>query len=547
MEVQDMPSEGAGCERVPIRLEAAVISSITLLALVIRLYLIRFHDVISVDGTSYVGTARALAAGDIHGLSIYGFYPVLIWLASLSGVGMETAAQLVSAVMGGLLVIPLYLLGAEMFSRRTALAACLVAAVWPSLVGWSCEVMTQATYITLAVTGAYFAWTMVKRPSPARGFAAGAYLALAFLTRPEGFLLFFVIPLAPLVMRRRELGVLWRTLAIYGGSFLFLFVLNAVLVHHVTGMWQMSAKTGSALNDALSYYLHMPDMNYVPGARVYGYLDLLKRYPDFVWANSIKNLREVVRTLLPIPLWGLALTGFLAGGFKPGKKNMPRLFLLSTFAPLFVIIVFYYASLEYTQEYLPVLFLWAGEGSCLLERLVAGRIPAFRVGKREKWLAHAPLTLVITVIFAGSVLLKQIPSNAAPVPYDPESDGGRRDQKNIGLLLKENLPPGKIMTRWARLAYYAERDWTTIPKTGLEEIIRAARENGVRFIVVDGGLQRLRPGLGPLFDPFKIDDGTRQVLLITPDNGLLEDTGLRPYLFYLDPSSMGVAIYEVTG
>jgi 4-amino-4-deoxy-L-arabinose transferase-like glycosyltransferase len=526
--------------------DAAGIFAMVLLALGLRLYLMQFHDVITADGTSYVGTARAFKAGDIHGLATYGFYPVLIRLAGMLVSEMEMAGRLVSVVLGSLLVVPLYLLGAEIFSRRTALAACLVTAVWPPLAAWSCEVMTQATYITLAISGVYCVWMMIKRPSAVLGLGAGICLSLAYLTRPEGFLLFFAAPLGPLFMRRRELRALWQTLAVYCGSFLLLFLVNILLVHHVTGNWQLSAKTGSALNDALSYYLRIPDLSYIPEVKAYGYLDILREYPDFIWKNSFHNLKETWKTMAPFPVWFLALTGFLAGGFQPGK-NSARLFLFSTFGPLFVIIIFYYVGVEYTQEYLPVLFLWAGEGGIWLERFAAGRIPALGSELREKWIAHVPLTLVLAVLFAGSVVVRQIPADSSHLPYNPESDGGRRDHKNIGLLLKEHLPPGKIMTRWARIAYYADREWVTIPKTDLEAVIRTARESGVRFIVVDGGLSRQRPELEILFSPFEIDDGTKRLLLKTPENELFRDTGLRPYLFYLDPQSFGVAIYEIVG
>ena len=112
--------------------------------------------------------------------------------------------------MGSILVVPVYLLGKELFSAKSALVACIVTAVCEPLVAWSCEVMTQATYLTFALTGIYLVWVMMRRPSPYKGAAAGTVLALAFLTRPEGLLLFFVMPIAPLLLDNLSFGTACR-------------------------------------------------------------------------------------------------------------------------------------------------------------------------------------------------------------------------------------------------------------------------------------------------------------------------------------------------
>src|SRR6185369_5719830 len=53
-----------------------------LAALAVRTYSLKFFDVIPTDGTSYVETARGIRRVDIGGIGVYGFYPVLIWVAS---------------------------------------------------------------------------------------------------------------------------------------------------------------------------------------------------------------------------------------------------------------------------------------------------------------------------------------------------------------------------------------------------------------------------------------------------------------------------------
>jgi 4-amino-4-deoxy-L-arabinose transferase-like glycosyltransferase len=513
-----------------------------LAALSVRLLLLRSFDVISTDGTSYARAALALRTGDVSGISIYGFYPVLVWLANFLVTDVELAGRLVSVTFGSLLVIPLYLLGTELYSRPVAIAACIVTMVWPSLLGWSCEVMTQATYTTLVLAGVYLVWRMFRDNAPAWGYAAGALLGLAYLTRPEGILIFLAAPLAPYLMCFRELPTRWRTLAGYLASILLLFGLNILLVRQGTGHWQLSAKTGSALTDALQYYLGIPDMNYIPNYQARGYLDILRDYPGFLSANILKNSKQAWQSMLPSSLWLLALIGFLAGGFSR-TANIRRLFLLATFTPLLVIIAFYYIGPEYTQPYLPVLLIWAAAGIIALGDAVVKKLkPA-----DSRWPARVtiPVTLVAAALLSGTLLARQLPARATNIPYRPDMDGGRRDQKNIGLILKQQLPPGKIMTRWARIAFYAEREWVNIPNTSHDEIMKAARESKVRFLIVDGELNHYRQGLSPelfrLFGP----EFPHNLSSTNTDRTARVAPGLLPYFIYRDPSSTGVAVYEI--
>ena len=514
--------------------------AVTLAAIALRCHLLSVHDVISTDGTGYVNAARQIAAGDLGGFAVFGFYPFLIWLVSLLGIDMETAGRAISVFLGGCLPIPLYYLGAALFSRRTALAASFLAAVWPTLVAWSCEVMTQATYLILVTSGALLVLQMIRRPSVAKGMAAGACLALAYLTRPEGFLLFFALPLLPVLLQRADFPWFKRALAAYGLSFLLLFLVNLLLIRETTGLWQLSAKTGSALNDSLVINGRIGSLYDLAPGKVYGYLDILREFPDFIWVTGWKNLREVCSTLVPIPMWGLALLG-IAGG--RGKGN--SLFLLPLFAPLCVLIAFYYVGPEYTQPYLPPLFLWVCEGGAFLEQKV---LPL--AGARPRFWSRIPLTPVLALLFAGWLLVRQLPAGPPP-PYRPESDGARRDIKNVGLLLKKYLPPGKIMTSSGRLAFYAERERMALPNVGTpEEILNAARANGVRYFVLCGIHNwEVRDSWDPvtrgLLDPIMPGKEPDEILACSPYAPVQVNIRLRQYLLYRSRSSLGVVVYEI--
>ena len=515
-----------------------------LAALSVRIYSFKFFHVIPTDGTSYVETARAIGRGDIGGIGVYGFYPVLIWVANSFISDGELAGRLVSLLFGSLLIIPLYLLGKDIFSRSVALSACLVAVVWPPLVSSSCEVITQSTHTTLQLAGVYFVWRAFKGYRISDGFLAGFFFGLTFLTRPEGVLLFFMTPLAFFYYRLKAIAKKPGFLGAYVGTFFVLFAINLVLVHHVTGEWQLSAKTNSALNDALSYYLKAPDLIYVVGYEPKGYLDIMREYPGFIWTNSAQNIKKAWETIIPVHLWILCAAGFFSGGYSSGR-NIIRFFLASTAAPIAVLIVFYYISTGYIQAYLPVIFLWAASGFFIVETWLKRRIAGFLSPSHNLVFERFPVLIAVSAIYSTTVFAPQIRKDISDSEYKIEMDSGRRAEKFIGLILKDSLPPGKIMTRWARIAFYSEREWTGIP-LGIDynEIIKLAYDNGVRFFIADCKVYGNRPALGSdLFAPLS-DEGIAYGKFFGTDPEA-RINGLRPFMVYKDQRGIGVVVYEL--
>src|SRR6185369_11660010 len=515
-----------------------------LAALAVRIYSFKFFDVIPTDGTSYVETARAIWRGEINGIGVYGFYPVLIWVASSFISDSELAGRLVSLLFGSMLVIPLYLLGKDVFSRSVALSACLLAIVWPPLVNSSCQVITQSTHTTLQLAGVYFVWRAFKGYRISDGCLAGLFFGLTFLTRPEGILLFFVTPLAFFCYRLKEITRKPAFLWAYSGSFFALFAINMLLVHHVTGEWQLSAKTDSALNDALSYYLKIPDLNYIAGYEPKGYLDIIRDHPGFIWTNSALNLKKAWEIILPAPLWILCAAGFFSGGYSR-ERNIVRVFLVSTAAPIAVLIVFYYISAGYIEAYLPVIFLWTASGLFAIETWLKSSVAGFLSSARNLVFGRIPILIVASLIYSVSVFVPQMRKDISDSEYKLEMDNGRRGEKFIGLILKESLPPGKIMTRWARIAFYSEREWINIP-LGLDYdgIIKTAYDNGVRFLIADCMLYENRPALGlELFEPF-MDESLPKGKFFNNDPAA-RVRSLRPFMVYKDERDVGVIVYEL--
>jgi hypothetical protein len=235
--------------------------------------------------------------------------------------------------------------------------------------------------------------------------------------------------------------------------------------------------------------------------------------------------------MLPVFLWALSLIGFASGGWDRNTV-LKRVYLLATFVPLVFIGIFFFIGPEYTQPYLPVLFLWAGQGIIWLEQ-GAFRLTGLGDGKKARYAAMAgSLSVVAVVIFSGYQLLQQVPADRN-VPYSYTQDGGRYDDKQVGIRLRSIIPEGAaIMTRSGRVGFYSQRPYVLPPQADFAEILDYARKNKVNYLVANLQLLNVRPQLIPLYSPLiesrKNDPLPAGVELVY----IGQEPGGLPYLLY---------------
>ncbi|MBW2123446.1 MAG: glycosyltransferase family 39 protein [Deltaproteobacteria bacterium] len=103
------------------------------LAAGVRIYLFAFTYVISRDGVVYLALAGYFREGNLgKGLS-HDFHPLYsLVIAALSYLipGSALAGQVVSLVSGSLLVVPIYLLGKDLFGQRAGFLTGIIL-TWP--------------------------------------------------------------------------------------------------------------------------------------------------------------------------------------------------------------------------------------------------------------------------------------------------------------------------------------------------------------------------------------------------------------------------------
>lgn len=141
---------------------------------------------------------------DMHALYPHGFWvgyrPLLTWLvvgtSRLTGLDHELVGALLPPVLGALILIPIYLLGKELFGKTVGLLACFLVAVLPgelahrSLLGFTDHHILES--LLMATTVLFLVWAH-KHQKLKWAVFAGASLGLYLLNWHGGIFLVFIL------------------------------------------------------------------------------------------------------------------------------------------------------------------------------------------------------------------------------------------------------------------------------------------------------------------------------------------------------------------
>ena len=122
--------------------------------------------------------------------------PVRLWSGRTDCDTMQVSAQLASALAGVLLVIPMFLLGRELFDRRVGFWSALLFQCLPVSGRVLSDGLSEGLFLLLAATALLLAMRAVRSGSAAGFLECGLCSGLAYLTRPEGAL----VPVATLLL-----------------------------------------------------------------------------------------------------------------------------------------------------------------------------------------------------------------------------------------------------------------------------------------------------------------------------------------------------------
>jgi hypothetical protein len=180
----------------------ADVGSVALLLLIassVRLYLVRNTEVAARDSIGFIRYAsqlghqpwtevlRATEQPPLYALAIQAASkPVRHFMDAPESIVMQRSAQLVSAIAGILLVLPMYFLGRELFDRGIAFWAIVLFECLPATGRFLSDGLSEATFLLFVASALWLGVRSLRMRSPI-GFAlAGLCGGLAYLTRIEG-------------------------------------------------------------------------------------------------------------------------------------------------------------------------------------------------------------------------------------------------------------------------------------------------------------------------------------------------------------------------
>ncbi len=493
---------------------------LVLAALVIRVAAALTRPMIQLDETAYVRMARNLASGhgllDISGSTSTHFSPLpSFYIAGLAVLihHYVMAAHVVVTVFGSLLLIPTYLLGAELFSKRTGLMAAALMAVTPLFVDYSSRIYSESTYIFFLLMAILFGYRMLRDRSMLPGALAGVALGLAYLANPS--VVYYLVVLTGLAviigLARRAWRQMTRALAVFLLLFLVFAAPYVIFLHAELGKWTYSGKISQGNYYAAVNHLRFNTLDWEKdqlsiAANGQIKLDTLTDQGDpltiFIHHPLVSAKIFVQQTFIfyssvlgkVIPLWLLPLLGLglFASGWTRRRAAGAGYFLLMM-APVLLILAMY-AHDRFFMPFVPLLMIWIAQGWKRVEKwgreTVALNFSQRRQLYLQRWTPWIIGTIVLLplLLFSAVTVVKQ----SYPVGY-----------KGAGEYIKQTAGEGKrILSREYSAAFYSGGTAYLLPYDTYDKTTAYARYQHIDYLVISKEeLADWRPTLSRLSQP----------------------------------------------
>ena len=545
-----------------------LLALIWLLGFALRLFLSQTGRVVWGDEPFYLWLGRNWITGkgfrfmghpDVHHGPLF---PMLSGLLYLFTKDLALASEILYAVFGSLLVLPVYAIGREIYSLRAGLAAAALTAVFPaltvSILHWG--TMTEPLYLFFVYLGLW-AGLLALRPCWARlgrvkstssdpwwAYAlGGSAFGLAYLTRPEaiGYLLVVGVFIVLLRALQKSLGDIrfWLMMVLYALGFAAAFVPYAYYVKLNTGSWMVSEKVGvayltgiglafgdTAAFDRATWGLDSTGLEtffFSSESYSISMTQLILADPQTFVRVLYLNVRRFARVLIDWTLYPyLMLPLLVLGLFDRGwtrERTLKEIYLGLSLLPVLSFVLFYIQA-RYLVAFVPVMLIWAAHGllklgDWLLGTLIAVRTPKVadkaeegrpyvHLGRFSRLtLESAPLLLTLGLLVAILPLVMRQVRDVGSV---------RPEQKSVGVALAERVSPDSLlMCRYPAIAYHADTRWVPTPNAPWPEVMAYARHKGVDYVAIDERELSLRPQFTDLVTGEHVPSQLEQVYLDT--------------------------------
>ena len=527
--------------------EVILISIMVTLALLFRLFLMRYRYAIVFDEVNYLKLA---ASGSLEGISNIlhtywsPFYPLVVALFSKIVTNFELAGRLVSIVSGSLIILPVYFFVQKNVSRRTAILTAIFLAFLPSFAFLSTRAQTEALYTLIAVTAVLWGWQILLNPSVKKAIVLGPLFGCAYLTKPEGigFLLVFmgnllVVVFYQIVKKQHPWKLIISGILIIG--FFLLFASPYLLfLHKATGKWTISAKgkanqqfeavTSGVAGKSFRTFRSLSDDNkHVLIDQIYHIGTFLKaenkKAQPTVSVNYQGLMRKYVENFYKVTAFGMnhALTStililmvFGLFGSPWDKKRFYRDLYLLAYVTFFwfIVIPLFHINDRYFLSVLPICLIWASQGVFFFISWFEKTILFVSDSQTTKIRPRLLASIAVALILLIGLFLPQFGKILNRNPWIPDYYMDPIELKVAGNWIKAHSEKTPIIMSLGHTTdFYAGNyhiaESVTIPENDLVRILEYAKFRKVDFLVLNERYSRGFQRIAYLLDTKKIPDG----------------------------------------
>lgn len=493
--------------------ELQLILALSALAFLFKLYLLSKRSLyIDPDEGYYLVLARNLALGKGYGFNelpniiFPPFLPLAIAFVNVFFHNFQLSLNIITALSGTFLGLIVCLIARKRMSRWASLACFALAlfslelnAFLPASVRYT-RVLYRGSDILncfLVLASVYFIILLVEKNRYLPAVLAGLFLALAYLTRPEGMILFFgLLSLLVFLKSFSLIALSWKKISILVLVFAALAFPYVLYLRTVTGQWTLSGKISASqrYRGALLQVVLKEDwqpfnrLHYSLNAAAtemndlyFGYhreSDEAQDFPDAPITKSIlSNLRLywiIPKTLVPLQLAPFLLLG-LGGAFYEliRKRSWRDILLLSLLPYSLMIEALSYPIPRHHLFLFPLVILYSGQGVLLLSAFVS----------RKNEVAKRKVLILVFAVLLVLAINDQVIYSIKNVLHNPRFTASRMVEISAARQLKERGAE-VVMSSHPALAVWASSDWQVLPQAPLSAQLEFGRNKSVDYAVL---------------------------------------------------------------
>ena len=507
---------------------------ILILAFFSRFYFFSQEGFVTTDGVQYILSGKNLIETgkyEIFGSPQLIFppgYSLAIGIADIFFDNSVFSARFISFIAGFLSVYLFYLVGKELYNKKTGLLASFFAATLHSSVVISKETWSESLHILFVLMTVYLYLKLTKNYKVSSAVLLGFSISITYLIRPEGII--FLV-LAVIFLFQKPSGLKFKK-AFAGSSIIVLtfFIVAAPYLYFLyqnTGKLCLTAKAkpnliagiildgkdmGDMNRNDVDFYektfsnydeetnsIKLPEefANISAERTVFNNPnEFLKRYVKGILAEIKMLFKGYSFDIFLIPIFALFIFSFKK------RKLSKEIFILSLF-PVILLLMFpaFHLESRYLLQVMVFIILLSSLGLSIKSKSVLGikgfRFPSALFLKVLRFLVIA----LVSYNFIGDCkyYLYHMPN----YPFE---------HKLAGEYLKNSsdYSPEKsiIMSRKPFVSFYAEskKGGVSIPYTSSENILKFAKARNVSYIVIDGRWLGARDNYSEMADLDKYSD-----------------------------------------